>query len=167
MSSIFQEGSLLDGLSPNVIPTGFSEMFPHVMAKAGLKGVPEIAHQLAEIERQSVPKSHSHPHPPFFFITTPKHRPYNKKKQQQQHRRRAFGGGFRQSPCHSRTCILSYLLQLPCLSVRLPRTPSFTLKDSVIFRCHVPHASHLHSSTHPGLISAAIIYVCLFLGTLR
>lgn len=62
---------------------------------------------------------------------------------------------------------LLLLLQLPCLLVPLSCTPSFALKDSVIFRRHVLHASHLHSSTHAGIISPTIIYVCLFLAGRR
>lgn len=62
---------------------------------------------------------------------------------------------------------LLLLLQLPCLLVPLSCTPSFTLNDSVIFCRHVLHASHLHSSTHAGIISPTIIYVCLFLGARR
>lgn len=107
--------------------------------------------------------------PLFHFTAAAKHGPYNKEKQQRL--RRALWGGFGESPCHSRARILSsllhLLLQLPCLLVRLPCTPSFTLKDSVIFLRHVLHATHLHSCTHLGLISATIIYVCLFLGGRR
>lgn len=89
--------------------------------------------------------------------------------ERQQHLRRGFRGGFRESPCCSRTPhpLLPPPLQLPCLLVPLSCTPSFTLKDSVIFRRHVLHASHLHSSTHAGIISPTIIYVCLFLGARR
>lgn len=62
-------------------------------------------------------------------------------------------GSFSKLACRSRTRVPSSLSSSSaslCLLVQLSHTPSFTLKDSVIFGCHMLYTSHLHSTCTPG-----------------
>lgn len=70
-------------------------------------------------------------------------------------------GSFSKLPCRSRTRTPSSLSSTSaslCLLVQPTHTPSFTLKDSVIFCCHMLYTSHLHSSMYTRLISN--YYLC-------
>lgn len=81
---------------------------------------------------------------------------------------RVLIGSFSKLPCRSRARMPSSPSSSSaslCLLVQLSCTPSFTLKDSVIFCCHMPYTSHLHSSMYARLISLTIIYVRLRLSS--
>lgn len=164
--------SIFYGLSPRwmreTIPTGFRKCF----LASGLQEA--AATEAPEIEHQPVAEPHTSrlfTALLFYYAAAPKHGRNNTDMK---------GGSIpavvsevvseNHHATHARRILSSLphpLLQLPCLLVPLSCTPSFALKDSVIFRRHVLHASHLHSSTHAGIISPTIIYVCLFLAGRR